>query len=235
MDLYSGLEDFFTKYNARKHPATVMVPDQHYEASLVQGGFRTFRIRRRNDILPLLAPTAKFKTRSVDSARGLYVNYRWYGHPSLAKLSLEGAELDVKIVPWDPSVILCFNDGEWVVCRSAWTTDMHQLPEYVRACIFEEWLIEMLRVRSSHAESHTEVRKLMDRLNEAAKANRDYWSDPEAEQALEFALDSKPEPVQPNDEASNGDIGSKAEDAFMALIQRETEALLAAGEYGAEV
>ncbi len=233
MDLYAGLDDFFNQYNARKHPKTLRKPDEHYDESLAQGGFRTFRVRRRDDILPLLAPTAKFKTRSVDSARGLYVNYRWYGHPSLAKLSLDGSELDVKVVPWDPSVILCFNYGEWVTCRSDWTTDMHQLPEYARACIFEEWLIEVLLVRASKEEARKEVKKLMDRLNEAAKQNRAYWEDPELADAFPLAHDAPPPQATADESDPQQAAESNAAAAFLALIHSKTQAILVSDQYGA--
>jgi hypothetical protein len=118
-DLYLGLEEyFFTIYENRKHPATLQLPRAHYDASLIAHGRRLHRIRRYNDLLSILMPTAKGRPRTIDPARGIYVNYRYYGHPALTSLSLAGETTLVKPIPFDPGSMLAFLKGNLVVCKS---------------------------------------------------------------------------------------------------------------------
>ena len=153
LDLYLGLENFFFGiYNPKKHPATLMSPDAKFDASAVEHGARLHRIRRLEDILPLILPFARGSTRILDSARGLFVNYRHYSNPLLADRALHDQSFLVKPVPFDPGLILTFAKGQWISCRSPIAPEMATAPEVVRRCIYEEWSIEQQLV---NAESDT--------------------------------------------------------------------------------
>lgn len=98
IDMYVGLEEFFTRYNARKHSTTLQAPDAMTEASLVTQGRRLHRVRQLVDILPIISPMARGCTRVLDPARGLFVNYRYYSNPALAHYSLRDTDLLVRPV-----------------------------------------------------------------------------------------------------------------------------------------
>jgi putative transposase len=175
-DLYQGLENyFFNLYDNRKHPVTLQSPRAFFEASLISHGVRPHRLKRYEDLLPILMPTAKGRPRSIDPARGIFVNYRFYGHPLLADLSLKGWNAAVKPIPFDPGRVLVFLRGNWVVCKSKLNDEFSHAPDFVRRCLYEEWLIEQRLVRSSHVDSRMKLRELLNELNQKALDNKEYW------------------------------------------------------------
>lgn len=175
-DMYWGLEEyFFGNYDNRKHPATLYAPRALYEASFLAHGTRLHRVKKYEDILPILMPTAKGRPRVIDHARGIYVNYRYYGHPLLASLSMSGESALVKPIPFDPGSVLAFVKGNWVICRSGLHEELQRAPEIVRRCLFEEWRIEQRLVCASHDDSRQKLRDLIDELNQKALDNKEYW------------------------------------------------------------
>jgi hypothetical protein len=122
-------------------------------------------------------PAAKGRPRLIDPARGVYVNYRYYGHPLLASLSLAGASGIVKPLPFDPGSVLVFMKGNWLVCRAGLHEDLRHAPEVVRRCLFEEWTLEQRLVASSHDGGREKLRELMDQLNAKALSNKEYFRD----------------------------------------------------------
>jgi putative transposase len=180
-DLYQGLEEyFFDTYDVRKHPTTLRPPRALYESSLLAHGVRPHRMRQLDDILSIILPTARGRPRVVDPARGIYVNYRYYGHPLLTDLSLAGSTIVVKPIPFNPGSVLAFLKGNWVVCKTGLHEDLRNAPELVRRCLFEEWIIEQRLALASHDDSRMKVRELINRLNQKALDNKDYWNDREA-------------------------------------------------------
>lgn len=178
LDLYVGLEDFFfTIYNGRKHPGTLRIPDQAFEASLISQGRRLHRLRRLVEILPVIAPMARGRTRVLDPARGLYVNYRHYSNPALAHHSLRDMELHVRPVPFDPGLILTFFRGEWLPCRAPLAPEVANAPEVVRRSLYEEWTIEQQFVNASADDARRKVSQLIEEMNQRALANQQYWSE----------------------------------------------------------
>ena len=236
MDLASGLEDyFFNIYNKRKHPTTLRVPDQLFESSLISGGFRKFRMKRRDDVLPVLAPTARGKPHILDPVRGISLNYLYYGHPELAKLSLAKSELVVKVIPWDPGFILCHHEGRWLECRSRMYTELRQVPEFVRQCVFEEWLAERKLTRDSHADAARETRELIDRMNLAAQQHKEYFKDREFRRFLSYAdFNTHAANHEYSDDTAEADVEecSSKERDFAALVEAANAALLGSGDYG---
>lgn len=187
-DLYQGLEDyFFHIYDERKHPTTLRTPRDHFDASLITQGQRLHRIKRYDEILPILMPTARGRPRVIDPARGIFVNYRYYGHPLLANLSMEGTTTLVKPIPFDPGSVLAFLKGNWIICKSALSEEIERAPEYIRRCLFEEMLMEQRLASASHDDSRMKLRKLINSLNEKALENKEYWREREARDMLSIA------------------------------------------------
>lgn len=177
IDLYVGLEEYFNLYNARKHPTTLQSPDDKTEASLIAQGRRLHRVRRLEDILPIIAPMARGRTRVLDPARGLFVNYRYYSNPALAHYSLRDTDLLVRPVPFDPGLILTFFRGQWITCHAPLAPEVKNAPEVVRRVLAEEWQIEQQLASASSDETREEIVKLTEELNERAKLNQEYWAD----------------------------------------------------------
>lgn len=224
LDIYQGLEEyFFGIYDGRKHPATLRQPRAHYDASLIAHGSRLHRVRRYEDILTVLMPTAKGRPRVIDPARGIHVNYRYYGHPLLTGLSMAGETAMVKPIPFDPGSVLAFVKGNWVICRSGLHDDLQRAPEVVRRCFFEEWRIEQRIAQKSHDDARRQVRELIDRLNQKALENKEYWRDRELRELVSVA-----------------DFGSETYDTkespalakLDAMMQRALEAVIKSGNTG---
>lgn len=192
-DLYQGLEEyFFNIYDNRKHPATLQPPRAFYEASCISHGFRLHRLKRYEDILSILMPTAKGRARVIDPARGMFVNYRYYGHPLLTDLSLKGGNAVVKPIPFDPGSVLIFLKGNWVVCKSKLDDELNHAPDFVRRCLYEEWLFEQRLVRLSYDGSRMKLRKLLNELNQKALDNKEYWKNRELHELVSVSDFSLP-------------------------------------------
>lgn len=189
IDLHLGLEEFFfSNYNQRKHPATLESPDARFDASIVTRGARLHRVRKLDDILPVIAPRARGSVRVLDPARGLYVNYRHYSNPALTAYCDRGQSLLVRPVPFDPGIVLTFFKGQWITCRTALLPEVAKAPEVVRRCLFEEWSIEQRLAADDSEDSRRRLHQLTDELNQQALANREYWSDRKFRDLLSPAL-----------------------------------------------
>ena len=117
--MYQGLEDYFFKlYDNEKHSTTLQSPSSMFDASFIAHGARPHRLRRYEELMTVLMPTAKGRPRLIDPSRGVYVNYRYYGHPLLASLALGGSTAVVKPLPFDPGSVLVFMKGQWLMCRA---------------------------------------------------------------------------------------------------------------------
>jgi putative transposase len=180
-DLYQGLEDyFFNLYDNEKHSTTLHAPRSMFDASFIAHGARPHRLRRYEELLTVLMPTAKGRPRLIDPSRGVYVNYRYYGHPLLANLALGGSTAVVKPLPFDPGSVLVFMKGQWLICRAGMHEDLRGAPEVVRRCLFEEWTLEQRLVEQSHDGSREKLRELLERLNQKALENKEVFRDREA-------------------------------------------------------
>jgi len=194
LDLYLGLEEyFFDIYNTKKHPTTLLAPDSKFEASFIEHGTRLHRIRRLEDILPLIMPYARGSARVLDSARGLFVNYRHYSNPLLTDRALHGKPFIVRPVPFDPGLILAFVNGQWINCRSPLAPEMASAPEVVRRCIYEEWSIEQQLVNAESDIARRQLVDLLEKLNSRALENKEYWADHEFRLLLKTAVFPKPQ------------------------------------------
>jgi putative transposase len=193
IDLYLGLEEyFFDIYDNRKHPATLVPPRSAFEVSFMTHGLRTHTMRRLEDVLPILMPTAVGKPRGIDPSRGVFVNYRYYGHPKLTKLALAGTTVAVKPLLFDPGSILTFIEGEWMICKSNLSERFSRCPESVRQCVYEELRIEQRLVARADHLSRRQLLNLQERLNRKALENIDYWNDPQAHEVLDITDSAEP-------------------------------------------
>lgn len=184
-DLYEGLENyFFSIYDSRKHSTTLRTPKELYDATLISFGLRPHRMHKLDDIMPILMPVAKGRPRKIDPARGVFVNYRYYGHPQLTDLSLKGTALLVKPIPFDPGSIFAYLKGEWLICKTGLHEDIRSAPELIRRCLFEEWSIEKRLVEKEGDLNRRKLRILMDQLNQKAIDNKEYFKDRDVQSYL---------------------------------------------------
>jgi len=177
-DLYYGLEQFFfEEYDDRKHPALLRSPRAVYEDARLSDGERLNGLIRVDDILPMVLPTVRGSTRIIDTSRGIYVNYDYYGHPQLTNLKLNGTKTTVKSVPFHPGYVLAFAEGEWLTCKSKFYDELQTVPEFVRRSVYEEWLLDQRLVALGHKRFSLSVSEILDKLNAKALANRKAWED----------------------------------------------------------
>lgn len=226
LELYLALEEFFfEQYDTRKHPATLRTPRDAYESSLANHGFRLHRLRKLEDILPILMPTARGSVRVVDAVRGLYVNYRNYGHPILSESSLHGQSVTVKPIPFDPGLILAFLKGSWIICRASLQPEIAHAPEVVRRCLYEEWRVEQQLVADSADHARDRLHELIQRLNAHALANREYWHDRQFKPLLNSTL--FPDPATASVESNSSRLAQ-----LTASMVRASAAALRSPELG---
>ena len=186
-DLYYGLEEFFfEEYDQRKHPALLRTPRAVFEDARLSDGERLNGLLRFDDILPVALPTVRGGTRVIDSARGIHVNYDYYGHPRLADLKLNGTKAIVKSVPFHPGYILAFADGEWLTCKSKFYQELEAVPEFVRRAVYEEWLLDQRLVALDHRRFSLSVAEILEKLNEKALKNVEAWKDQETREIYKY-------------------------------------------------
>jgi putative transposase len=235
LDLQLGLENyFFNIYNDRKHPATLFKPDERFELSFVQHGARLHRMRRLEDILPVILPYARGSARLLDPARGLYVNYRHYSHEALTDRGLDGAAFLVKPIPFDPGLILAFVGNRWTVCRSQISKELEGAPEVVRRCLYEEWSIEQQLVAAARSSSLDKTVELIQKMNQRALENKEYWREREFKEVLASAVFPSQEKqhvsMPPQDSSALAKLTSSMEEAVRtALASRSVGQLVRTG------
>lgn len=221
LDLYLGLEEYcFGQYNSRKHPATLLSPDAKFDASLIEHGTRLHRLRRLEDVLPLILPNARGSVRALDSARGLFVNYRHYSNQLLTDRAMHGKSFLVKPCPFDPGLILAFAKGQWINCRNPLAPEMAMAPEIVRRCIYEEWSIEQQLVDAESDASRRKLIELLEKLNNRALENKEYWAEEQFRALLKTAVFPRPiyEAESPRQAARLNQMNISVGDAVQAAL-----------------
>jgi len=218
-DIYQGLEDyFFNIYDNRKHSTTLRPPRAMFDASFIAHGVRPHRLRNYDDLLAILMPTAKGRPRLIDPARGIYVNYRYYGHPLLASLSLAGTPAVVKPLPFAPGSVLVFMKGNWLVCRTGLHEDLRNASEVIRRCLFEEWTLEQRIVEASHDNAREKLRELLDQMNAKALENKEYFRERDKRDLMSPALFAPAEEA-PTASGSLGKLEAMMKAALASAMQ----------------
>jgi putative transposase len=176
-DLHVGLDEFFFKiFDQRRHPTLLRSPKQFYEDSRISDGVRPHQLITVNECLPIILPTVKGTTRLSSSARGVFVNYEYYGNSRLMDPALDGLKVVTRLVPFHPGIVYVEVNGEWLQCKSKKFDELEKVPEYVRRAVFEEFLYAKRAVAWGGNVSGRQVAQLTRALNEIACSNRDYWA-----------------------------------------------------------
>lgn len=222
--LLEALESyFFSIYDTRKHPTTLCQPRNGFDTSFISDGLRPHRMVQLADIHPLLCPHARTKPATVDPARGVFVNYQYYGHPLLIGPN-RFDDVMLKPVVGDPSVIYAFIAGEWRICRASSFTEMQHLPEAAKRCLYEELWFEQKLVTASHDQARAKVRELLDQLNQQALKTKEYFKDRSLQELLQVAsVNTKPP------ESSDEEPRARK---FVDLMRSAAAEVLASNQYG---
>lgn len=225
-DLYEGLETYFTEYDNRKHPGILVPPRLASDQLRIGEGLRLHRMRSLEEVLPVLSPLARGGTRTVDSSRGVYENYSYYGHPALQHLHMDGSKVSVKPVLFDPGLVLAFVNGNWVKCKSSLWQELQGVPEYVRRSMYEELILEHRAAQKEKDGSRRDVRRIIDQLNAKALANVAYWKDAET-RGIYRELGSPVIPSPATRESANDGSMQALEEKFRAAIAQVRAAAVA--------
>lgn len=213
IDIHTALEDYFFRiYDNTKHPTTMFTPKIATERSLIVHGYRIHRTRDLEAILPIVLPPASRSECTIDPARGVFVNGRYYGHPKLADLSLKGSKVPVRAAPFDPGFVIAQIKGHWTKCTAGISARLSRLPRAVVSCIYEELRIERRIVKLGHRDARKETLKLIESLNAKAKANIKYWEDEAAQEALAVS-DIDPPANTPRTSSSYTDLERMVQEA----------------------
>ena len=223
--IYDGLEDFFFSiYDSQAHPAWLRPPRDVFNDGMISGGKRTHQFIDVNDCLPLLLPDARGGSRMIDDRRGIRVNYEQYGGLPLTDRTLRGRPVPVKLVPFDPGCVLAHVDGKWVYCRSKHAGDFANVPpSYLRA-VYEDLLMDHRFVAAAREKSSEELADLIERLNAAALANKEFMNDPEVRKKLAYAFS-----LPPSADTKSAD-GASAENEHQRIAAMAAQALQAAAQ-----
>jgi putative transposase len=223
--IYDGLEEFFFSiYDSQAHPAWLRPPRDVFNDGMISGGKRTHQLIDVNDCLHLLLPDARGGTRMIDDRRGIRVNYERYGSLALTDRTLRGRPVPVKLVPFDPGCVLAHVDGKWVYCRSKFTGDFANVPpSYLRA-VYEDLLMDHRFVAAAREKSSEELTDLIERLNAAALANKEFMDDPEVRKKLAYAFS-----LPPSADTKSAD-GASEENEHQRIAAMAAQALQAAAQ-----
>jgi putative transposase len=112
---YGALEEYLFKVRpGRIHPALGVTPDEFQEARLKETGARDFRgVHLTEDFLLMTSPHARRPFHKVDRQRGVWVDGLWYRHPAMKDVR-KSEKVEVRIEPWNASVIYVYVRDRWV-------------------------------------------------------------------------------------------------------------------------
>ncbi|MCO4887848.1 DDE-type integrase/transposase/recombinase [Cupriavidus sp. WGtm5] len=112
--LYFMLDEYFSQYADRAHPALGMSPNEKERRQFRESGLREHTLVRFDENLMLLTcPHAKKWFQLVDNRRGIYIYGQFYWHESFKKLE-KGTRLEVRVEPWDGNVLyVCVEKLGW--------------------------------------------------------------------------------------------------------------------------
>lgn len=119
--LHGALDFYFEKlYGNEVHPAYNETPNDRFNRLVHEAGARTHKWVRYDKLFRIETcpePDAGC-TRVVDQVRGIKVNNTFYACGALATPSIHGTKVQVRIEPWDPSIVYALINGAWHTCRS---------------------------------------------------------------------------------------------------------------------
>ena len=119
--LHAGLEYYYdVLHGGEIHPAHGETPNENFERRLIETGERRNRlVRFDRQFLIETCPSPKDRAeRRVDWQRGIKVNHIWYSAEDFRTEFMGGKDVQVRIDPWNASVIYALVKDKWVTCRS---------------------------------------------------------------------------------------------------------------------
>jgi hypothetical protein len=140
LQIQQNLEEWAETYNAKKHPALGMSPNDAYKEGLLRGGERPESVIPYDQaFMDWILPTTPKGTAKVFPGAGLKINNITYSAPELRRPDVEKTTVGVRYDPWDIGYIKAFVKGKWVICSSKYSTlhgrseaDLRRVSEEVR-------------------------------------------------------------------------------------------------------
>ena len=223
---------FFEEYDSeRRHPALLVSPRDYFEDLMTQTGRRPHQLVRCQDYLPHLFPDARGRTRTLNSRTGIFVNYEYYGHEALTRLSDNGVELPTKFNPLDPSMVWVDFEGSWIECKSRRYGELQKAPPICRQYYFQEFLFAMKAMRLGNKKSRLVMADLIDKANASMLAKKDMFSTKEGKalwSKINF-FDANSEPAVKDAESSRE---ARQSDKLKAMFAAAVSNRIDQGGYG---
>ncbi|CAE6848995.1 hypothetical protein [Paraburkholderia nemoris] len=113
VDLYEGLEEYFTIYHETRHPALLITPLCQYSKGLDMAGQRLHRLKRESDLIPVALPSVRGQTRVLDAQRGVRVDRQYYRNPLLERQHFHKQCVPVKSHLLYPETVFALVDDTW--------------------------------------------------------------------------------------------------------------------------
>lgn len=112
---YNALEQYlFEERPNRVHPALGVTPAEYEEKRLRETGQREHRVFTLDENFMLMtSPHARRPFHKVDRQRGIWVDGIWYRCEAM-KTVRNGEKVEVRVEPWNASVIYALIDKRWV-------------------------------------------------------------------------------------------------------------------------
>lgn len=120
--LHGALKFFFERlYGNAIHPAYGETPNDRFARLVHEAGARMHKWIRYDTLFRIeTCPEPDSGcTRVVDHVRGIKVNNAFYYCDAFRRQpGVHGAKVEVRVEPWDPSVVYALVDNSWHTCRS---------------------------------------------------------------------------------------------------------------------
>ncbi len=126
-------------YGAMEHPALGLSPKEALAIGLAQSGFRRHvLIPNTTDLTIMCLPSTRSGTVTIDSSRGIKINYIYYWTPAFRDPKLAGTEVPVRYDPNDKSVAIVWLKDHWEPCQSEFASVFRGHTEKEIALITQE-------------------------------------------------------------------------------------------------
>lgn len=118
---HAGLEYFCDNlYGEEGHLAHRQTPNENFKIRMIETGERRNRLVRydRQFLIETCLTPPSLSTRKVDWVRGVKVDHIWYSAKEFRTEYMGQKRVEVRIDPWDASVVYALVNDKWVQCRS---------------------------------------------------------------------------------------------------------------------
>jgi putative transposase len=130
--IYKEIERyFFDYYNDTSHGSSVFTPNEKQAESESRTG-AAISIAYDTGFLIDTAHSAAERKYTIDNRRGIRIFQRSYWHDGLANPRLQGYRAEVRVEPFDSSLVYANVDGEWLKCFGARHSELSSLDEISR-------------------------------------------------------------------------------------------------------